>query len=69
MAERDWDSEEKWKEKKEKNRRFSSEQLYLVQQQNNTQSTFSKFASPKAVLTEREGQFSVLISMHTYNTY
>lgn len=48
--------------KKEKNRRFSSKQLYLVQQQKETQSPFSKFVSA-------EGQFSVLISMHTYNTY
>lgn len=68
MAEYAWDSEEKWQEKTE-NRKFSSKQLYLVQQQNDTQSPFSKFASPKAVLMKREGQFSVLISMHTYNTY
>lgn len=55
--------------KKEKNRRLSSKQLYLVQQQKETQSPFSKFVSAKAVLMKKEGQFSVLISMHTYNTY
>lgn len=60
--------------KEGKNRRFSSKQLYLVQQQKDIKSLsflifFSKFASPKAVLTKREGQFSVSISMHTHNTY
>lgn len=58
MAEYAQDSEEKWQGKKEESRSWSSKQLYLVQQQNDT-NCFLKFASAKAVLMKSKGQSSV----------
>lgn len=61
-----WDSEEKWQEKRE--RRFSSKQLYLVQQQKDTQSPFFCQNLLHQKLFSQKGAI-FCINQHTYTQY